>query len=237
MATTRTPAPARSTARPTRTTFDAPAGQVPRGRPHGQRLRRARGRRQPARAPRVARPRRRRLRGRRRLARLPALARRPRPRRRPPGEQCRASRPRRGVAASLPGGACSAAARTRCATCYPRRRARRLRRVHRATIFVSPAADIVESSTAGARPGRDALSPKLLRCSTRRRPTCSPSRRFRKSTGGSCGATTRTSGRDAEIRLRAEVVGIFPAGPRSSASSAPSSPTSTTRGPSRRRRR
>ena len=93
-------------------------GQVPRGRPHGQRLRRARRRRQPRRLPRVARPRRRHQRGRRRLARVPALARRPRPRRRQAGQLGRAPRPRRrdrGDAAGREPG--SAAARTSCATC------------------------------------------------------------------------------------------------------------------------
>ncbi len=68
---------------------------MPRGRPHGQRLRRPRRRRQQGRLPRVTRPRRRHRRGRRRLARLHARPGRPRPRRRQAGQLGRPPRPGR----------------------------------------------------------------------------------------------------------------------------------------------
>ena len=78
-------------------------GEVPRGRPHGQRLRRPRGRGQPGRLPRVARPRRRHRRGRRRLARVRARLGRARPRRREAGQLRRAPRPRRRDRRHAPG--------------------------------------------------------------------------------------------------------------------------------------
>ena len=115
----RTSAPARSTGRPYAYVDPGCArGQVPRGRPHGQRLRRARRRRQPRWLPRVARPRRRHHRGRRRLARLPALASSPAAspasswsaRTRIPASSTRSRRRCR----ARPG---SAAAPTSCATC------------------------------------------------------------------------------------------------------------------------
>ena len=189
-------------------------GQVPRGRPHRQRLRRARGRRQPGRLPRVARPRRRHRRGRRRLARLPARPGRPRPRRREAGQLGRAPRPRRRdrghAARRVPG---SAAARTSCATCSPgcRRAPSASSRRWCARSSPSPTPTTVrEQHAPDRRPARAAASPKRRRCSTRPAPTCSPSPASRRSTGGSSGATTRSSGSNKEIRRRTDVVGIFP---------------------------
>ena len=193
----RTSAPGRSTAALPVRDLRRAGGQVPRGRPHGQRLRRARGRRQPRRLPRVARPRRRHHRGRRRLARLPALPRRARPRRRPAGHLATRTpasstrSPRRCPA--LPG---SAAARTSCATCSPAcpKSAQRFVATMVRTIFAQPDAATVHEQHARIVDQLEARFPEAAALLDEAGPTCSPSPRSRRSTGGSSGATTRSSG-------------------------------------------
>ena len=217
-------------------TFDALGGQVPRGRPHGQRLRRARGRRQPGRLPRVARPRR-----------------RHQPRTAPPGSRSCAAWSRAAsagvrlvtsdahpglvdaIAATLPG-----AAWQRCRTHAMRNLLTRVPEERPGVRRDDGAHDLrparrrhgPRAAPPDRRPARSSASPKPPRCSTKRHPTCSPSPRSRRSTGGSSGATTRSSGSTRRSAAAPTSSASSPTAPPSSASSAPSSPNRTTSGPS-----
>ena len=187
--------PARRCALPVRDPGRA-GGQVPRGRPHGQRLRRARRRRQPGRLPRVARPRRRHRRGRRRLARLPPLA----GRRGLAGVKLVSSDAHPGlvdaIAATLPG-----ACWQRCRTHFMRNLLTRVPKSAQSfvatmvrTIFAQPDAATVREQHRRIVDQLETRFPEAAALLEEAAPTCSPSPASRRSTGGSSGATTRSSG-------------------------------------------
>ena len=212
-------------------------GQVPRGRPHRQRLRRARRRRQRGRLPRVARPRRRHRRGRRRLAGVHARPGRPRPRRRQAGQLGRAPRPRRRdrrdaarrLLAALPHALHAQPAHARAQE-RPAAVATMVR-----TIFAQPDAATVHEQHARIVDQLEARFPAAAALLEEAGPDLLAFTACPRSTGDSSGATTRSSGSTRRSAAAPTWSASSPTAPRSSAWSAPCSPSRTTNGPIARR--
>ena len=176
--------------------LDALVVKVPRGRPHRQRLRRPRHRRQPRGLPREPRPRHRHLRRRRGLARVPrglvarGLA----------GVQLVSSDAHPGlvdaIRSTLPGRVLAALPHALHAQpAHPRAQERPASRRDDGAHDLRPA----DARPVHEQHGRivaqlQSASRTPQRCSRRPGPTCSPSPASPRSTGGSSGATTRSSG-------------------------------------------
>jgi putative transposase len=138
------------------------------------------------------------------------------------------------IAATLPG-----ASWQRCRTHFVRNLQTRIPKSAQSlvatlvrSIFAQPDADSVWQQH---RRVCDQLAERFAtrpRCWRKPRPTCSPSPRCRRSTGASCGQTTRSSGSTARSAAAPMWSAPSPTAPRSSACSVPCSPSSTTSGPS-----
>ncbi len=193
-------------------TLGCAGGQVPRGRPHGQRLRRARGRRQPGRLPRVARPRRRHRRGRRRLARLRARPGRARPR----GVKLVSSDAHPGlvdaIAATLPG-----AAWQRCRTHFMRNLLTRVPKSAQSfvatmvrTIFAQPDAATVHEQHGRIVAQLEQRFPEAAALLDEAGPDLLAFTGFPKEHWRQLWSNNSLERLNKEIRRRTDVVGIFP---------------------------